>query len=171
MWTPEDQADFEARHPENRVVNQTYPPPSPPTVPNQASNASLPSRFIQFLAKVTVWSGIAFAAGIALFGLSDWAGHNPSWDNHLQGYLMAPLMVCILAWIPVLCIGLVWSGLTAGKMAHEAMQPLPSLQEIDAQLRWEGFNPTVSDCVAVQQRMQSENVMKLAVAGAFFVLL
>ena len=163
MWTPEDQADFEARHPENRAVNQTQPQPSAPPAA-QAPKVPWAERALVVMGRLTVWT--------AIWGLGGWA---VAWLLHLPNFVKpiigVPFAVVIFAWIPVLCIGLVWSGLTAGKMAHEAMQPLPSLQEIDAQLRWEGFNPTVSDCAAVQQRMQSENVMKLAVAGAFFVLL
>ena len=54
-----------------------------------------------------------------------------------------------------LILGMIWYLRAIWVSFHQATVPIPSLQEIDAQLRQEGFNPSIADCVAVEQHLRA----------------
>jgi hypothetical protein len=51
---------------------------------------------------------------------------------------------------------------------REAFKPIPSLQEIDAQLRAEGFSPSLADVIAVEQHLKSQRNEQLLIAGGIY---
>lgn len=55
------------------------------------------------------------------------------------------------------------------KIMDVAMEPLPSLAEIDAQLRAEGYEPSIADCVALHQYLTSQRNEAAAVAAGIVI--
>jgi hypothetical protein len=51
----------------------------------------------------------------------------------------------------------------------EAMKPVPSLAEIDQQLRAEGYVPSIADCVALHQYLTSQRNEAAFFAGALVI--
>jgi hypothetical protein len=52
----------------------------------------------------------------------------------------------------------------------EAMKPVPSLAEIDQQLRVEGHDPSIADVVAMHQYLTSQRNEPLLTAGALIAI-
>lgn len=61
-----------------------------------------------------------------------------------------------------------WIRFTTG-MVGEAAKPIPSLHEIDAQLRAEGYEPTLQDLLLVEQRLKSERNESAVLAGGSLI--
>jgi hypothetical protein len=57
----------------------------------------------------------------------------------------------------------------ANRQFDAARAPLPSLQEIAAHLRAEGFDPSIADCIALQNQLKREKIEHGVIAGAMFV--
>lgn len=74
--------------------------------------------------------------------------------------------VLVVLWLLVgmgAYLRLVWQ--TTG----EAMKPIPSLAEIDQQLRAEGFDPSISDLVAMHQHLTGQRNEAAFFAGALVI--
>ena len=65
--------------------------------------------------------------------------------RRLRGYGGVRLLVGLCAYLR-----LVW------RTTGEAMKPVPSLAEIDAQLRAESYKPSIADCVVLHQYLTSQ---------------
>ena len=51
----------------------------------------------------------------------------------------------------------------------KALKPIPSLQEIEQQLRAEGYDPSLQDVIAVEQQLKSERNEAALTAGAIYL--
>ena len=86
--------------------------------------------------------------------------------NTVSGVLMAPVFVMAFIWVLVIIGGILWSVHTNLRVA---VKPIPSLAEIDAQLRAEGYNPSIQDVIAVEQHLKSERNEAALIAGGLIV--
>ena len=55
------------------------------------------------------------------------------------------------------------------RLGNEAHAPIPSLAEIERQLRAVGYDPSIADCVAIEQHLKSERNEKAVVYGALLI--
>jgi len=55
------------------------------------------------------------------------------------------------------------------RLTGEATRPIPSLAEIEVELRRSGYNPTIQDVIAVEQHLKSERNEALLAAGALII--
>jgi hypothetical protein len=63
-------------------------------------------------------------------------------------------------------VGLGWYLRLVWRTTGEAMKPVPSLPEIEQQLRAEGYNPSIADVVALHQYLTSQRNEAAFFAGA-----
>jgi hypothetical protein len=93
--------------------------------------------------------------------------------NEFQGqdafgisYFAAALILFIGYWFAV---GSLWFIRFVWRLADQAGEQIPSLQEIDAQLRSEGHDPSLQDVLAVEQHLRSHRNEALIGLGALYV--
>lgn len=130
------------------------------------------------LSKIVLWvSGGLFAIGLLApsavilhISASDYV--NCRNGNCTQGFfgvhfIQASLFLFFGWW-------LIAGGIALGVKYHRAVQgavddairPIPTLGEIDQQLRAEGYVPSVQDCIAVEQHLKSNRNEALLTVGA-----
>ena len=116
------------------------------------------------------WSFLIFVIGLVWAALTnpshEWAGF-----HLMQDAMMIPFAVILVLAIIIFPFAFGWSMWKALSGAVDALQtPIPSLQEIEAQLRAEGYSPSVADCVAVDGYLRRNRNEKIAL-GAVFLLI
>ena len=114
-------------------------------------------------------SVLAFVVGIVLTLVNtDQQSGTPhsQFVNTVSGVLIAPVFVMAFIWVLVIIGGILWSIHTNLQVA---VKPIPSLAEIDAQLRAEGYNPSIQDVIAVEQHLKSERNEAALIAGGLIV--
>ena len=157
MWSAEHQAAFEAKH----AAHDQSPGHSRP------DRAVVPKQRVAFygwMVRLTLWA--------LIWGLGGWL---VAWLLHLPNFVKpiigAPIAIMVFAWIPAWLFGFLYYGWkTMSGAVDAATTPIPSLQEIEAQLRAEGYNPTLADCVAVDGYLRRNRNEKIAVGAAFVVI-
>jgi hypothetical protein len=172
--TPEQQRATAERYRGQRA-RQVHQPTELPHAPQQVAppRTRAPGAWKhalwRLLVRATVWSVIALVAGIVLTLLN---GENADGNPHSQflntvsGVLIAPICVMAFIWLFVVIIGMLWGIHTNLKVA---VKPIPSLAEIEAQLRAEGYNPSIQDVIAVEQHLKSERNEAALLAGGMIV--
>jgi hypothetical protein len=73
------------------------------------------------------------------------------------------VVILVMFWF---LVGLGWYLRLVWRAIGEAMKPIPSLAEIDQQLRAEGFDPSIADVVALHQYLTSQRNEAAFFAGA-----
>jgi hypothetical protein len=71
-----------------------------------------------------------------------------------------------LFWLAVFFCSILWFG---HQNIREATQPIPSLDQIDRELRLAGYTPTMQDLLAVEARLKSERNEAALLAGGLIV--
>ena len=69
-------------------------------------------------------------------------------------------------WIPVAAFLYIR---TVCRVTDQALASIPSLAEIELQLRREGYDPSIQDVVAVEQHLKSERNQSIVVLGALVI--
>jgi hypothetical protein len=86
---------------------------------------------------------------------------------HLATVILAvALGVLVVFWVLVgmgAYLRLVW------RTTGEAMKPIPTLAEIESELRQAGYNPSIADVVALHQHLRSERNEAALLAGALVI--
>ena len=172
--SPDQQRSTAERY-RGQQARQVHQPTELPRAPQQV--APPPTRapgawkhaLWRLLVKATVWSVIALVVGIVLTLLN---GENANGNPHSQflntvsGVLLVPVFVVAVIWLFVIIIGMLWGIHTNLRVA---VKPIPSLAEIEAQLRAEGYNPSIQDVIAVEQHRKSERNEAALLAGGMIV--
>ena len=131
--------------------------------------AAWKTRFWRAAVITTLVGVVCFVVGIAL-SLTE---HNNAsgiasnrFENTVSGWLLAPLAVMAFFWLFAI-IG--FFLVAVRRNAKIAFAPIPPLQDIEQQLRAEGYSPTLQDVMAVEQRLKSERNGAAVVTGALLV--
>ncbi len=147
------------------IPRSAGPDPAPPTRAKGAWKHTL----WQWLVRTTLISVLAFVVGIVLtlVNTDQQSGtpHN-QFVNTISGVMMAPVFVMAFIWVLVIIGGILWSIHTNLQVA---VKPIPSLAEIEAQLRAEGYDPSIQDVIAVEQHLKSERNEAALIAGGLIV--
>jgi hypothetical protein len=64
----------------------------------------------------------------------------------------------------------VFQEVPINRTLNEALKPVPTLAEIELELRSEGYNPSIADVVAFEQHLKSERNEALLTAGALIAI-
>jgi hypothetical protein len=138
------------------------------TIPPARTPGAWKHALWRLLVRSTVWSILALVAGIVLTLVNSGQNGNPHsrFLNTVSGVLIAPVFAVALIWVFVIIIGMLWSIHTNLQVA---VKPIPSLAEIEAQLRAEGYNPSIQDVIAVEQHLKSERNEAALLAGGMIV--
>jgi hypothetical protein len=138
------------------------------TIPPARAPGAWKHALWRLLVRSTVWSILALVAGIVLTLVNAGQNGNPHsrFLNTVSGLLIAPVFAVALIWVFVIIIGMLWSIHTNLQVA---VKPIPSLGEIEAQLRAEGYNPSIQDVIAVEQHLKSERNEAALLAGGMIV--
>ena len=134
-------------------------PPALLSAPQQQPRPTL-SWKTRFWRIAIITSVVLVVAGFVAFKNGDPNSKN---INYAGTYLWG---VVAGFWILVGFFAIIWS---AHRAVGEAVKPIPSLQEIESQLRQEGYNPSLQDCLAVEARLKSNRNEAIVVAGAIIL--
>ncbi len=97
------------------------------------------------------------------------------YDNVVGKYVTVPSASPLIFWsIGIFLgywfiVGMFFYLRTANRHFDAARAPLPTLQEIAAHLRDEGFDPSIADCIALQNQIKMEKIEQGVIAGAMFI--
>jgi hypothetical protein len=97
------------------------------------------------------------AAGLIEFATADPASKTV---NYAGTYLLGGV---VGFWMLVLFCGFLW---TTDRALKVATKRIPSVQEIELQLRREGFDPSLQDVLAVEAHLKSNRNEGIVLAGA-----
>lgn len=124
---------------------------------------------------VTIVAAVFAAYGLAdpravfhQFGpVSDPTGYDSGYTIH---YAQAALVLFVGYWVLVVVLKLAWAYHRAVQRTVDVMiKPIPSLPEIAAQLRAEGFDPGIQDVIAVEQHLKSQRNEAAVMLGALVI--
>jgi hypothetical protein len=168
--TPDQQRATADRYRGQRA-RRAYEPTEIPSAPHPAPPPRVKGAWKQALWRLLIratWiSVLALAIGIVLALLN--TNHGSARSQVLSvmvGVLVAPIFIMVVIWMLVILGGIFWSIHTNLKVATK---PIPSLAEIDARLRAEGYDPSLQDLMAVEQHLKSERNEAALIAGGLII--
>ena len=159
------------------VVQEATHGPQAPTTPSEAPRPTRGFRkaFWHWARRVTFWTLVGLivsAVGAHQVNNHSDTGVVPAYPTmyplaHEVAIVLAIALGVLVAFWLIVGMGaylrLVWQ--TTG----EAMKPVPSLAEIDQQLRAEGFDPSISDLVSMHGYLTGQRNAAALFAGALVI--
>jgi hypothetical protein len=95
--------------------------------------------------------------------------------HRINNYSIAHASTLALVWAVGILAGF-WCLVGVGyylrlvwQVTAEALKPIPSLAEIDQQLRAEGYSPSIADVVAIEQHLKGQRNESLLTFGALVI--
>ena len=159
MWNTGNQAAFEGNHSTPKIDPLG-------SIPDERPRRS----FRDWCWKIAKWSFLFFVIGLVWSVITDPSNEWPGF-HLLQSAMMIPFAAILVVVIIVFPFAFGWSMWKALSAAVDAVQtPIPSLQEIEAQLHAEGHDPSIADCVAVDGYLRRNRNEKIAIGAAFVII-
>lgn len=171
-------AKYDAKVAARAAAKQSESAPPPEVVQTAVKAAKPPRRFSTFktinlyaLAASVLFIVIGLATHhTALFEPANW--NDPAILDNYQSQVgpfttwAKGLGVIVVYWVLAYTF---WYLRLAHRTTQAVLKDIPTLQEIDWQLRQEGYNPTIQDCVAIEQHLKSERNENAVLLGAILI--
>jgi hypothetical protein len=159
------------------VEEATYQPPAPQQTADEPRR-SLRKAFWHWARLVTLWTLIGLL--VVAFGAHQVNGPNfnttfttvPAYPAIYPSAHSATIVLAVALGVLAafwFLVGMGYYLVLVWKTTGEAMKPVPSLAEIDQQLRAEGYVPSIADCVALHQYLTSQRNEAAFFAGALVI--